>query len=670
MNLNDDIITIKGVGEKSAPLYRKLGMNNVDDVIHYFPRDYVYYEKISDSLEGSLLKNSAISVVLVKKPLLKTAGRYKIVTASFVAFENLITVTWFNMPFLTKSLKEGNTYVIKGILEEKADHYHMEQPVIFTNEQYESIKESYMPVYSVTKGLSNNTVTKCVKNCLSDCHLEDDDIYQIHFPKDSDALHRARSKFVYEEFLLFILRLRLLKGINERAQNDFTVIPVAQCARVIEKLPYKLTNAQMRVWHEVEDDLCKNHSMSRLIQGDVGSGKTIISFLAAVMMGINGYQTAVMAPTEILANQHFESFCDLIKKNVLNLKVVLLTGSMNASSKSKVYKMIEEKEADIIIGTHALIQDKVKYNRLGLVITDEQHRFGVNQREYLLKKNDTCYPHVLVMSATPIPRTLAIILYGDLDISVIDETPAKRLPIKNCVVNINHRQNAYSLIRKEINSSHQAYVICPLVEKSDEMDACDVITYTQKLKTIFPESVNIECLHGKMSAKAKNDVMSAFSRGDLDILVSTTVVEVGVNVPNATVMLVENADRFGLAQLHQLRGRIGRGDAQSYCIFMSGSTNEKTLKRLDILNHSNDGFLIASEDLKQRGPGDLFGIRQSGDLRFKMADIYTDAEILKKAAEDAKRIMDEDPKLEKEENKSIRDKLYSKDDNLEVLISL
>ncbi len=394
--------------------------------------------------------------------------------------------------------------------------------------------------------------------------------------------------------------------------------------------------------------------MNRLIQGDVGSGKTIIAVLALLAACENGYQGALMVPTEVLARQHFESVTELFEKHGVDKKVILLTGSMTAKEKRIAYEKVASHEADIIIGTHALIQEKIVYDNLALVITDEQHRFGVAQREMFGNKGQM--PHVLVMSATPIPRTLAIILYGDLDISVIDELPANRLPIKNCVVDKSYRPRAYRFIENEVKNGRQAYVICPMVEESEMIDAENVLDYTKILRQNLP-GIRVEYLHGKMKGKEKNKIMEEFAAGEIQVLVSTTVIEVGVNVPNATVMMIENAERFGLAQLHQLRGRVGRGDKQSYCIMVNASGNKEKNRRLDVLNKSNDGFYIASEDLKLRGPGDIFGIRQSGDLEFQLADIYTDAVTLKKVSEDVNRLLEQDENLEQEENQELKKRL-------------
>ena len=391
-----------------------------------------------------------------------------------------------------------------------------------------------------------------------------------------------------------------------------------------------------------------------LIQGDVGSGKTVVATIALINTVIAGYQGALMAPTEVLARQHYESFVKGFEKAGLDIRVELLVGSMTAKQKKEAYARIADGTAGIIVGTHALIQEKVEYKELALVITDEQHRFGVNQRRDFSQKGKS--PHILVMSATPIPRTLAIILYGDLDISIIDEMPANRLPIKNCVVDESYRPKAYAFIHKQVASGRQCYVICPMVEDSEAVEAENVVDYTAMLKKELPD-IRIEYLHGKMRPSLKNEVMERFAAHETDVLVSTTVIEVGVNVPNSTVMMVENSERFGLAQLHQLRGRVGRGEYQSYCIFVTGNKSEKIRKRLEILNKSNDGFKIAEEDLRLRGPGDFFGVRQSGDFDFGIADVFTDAKTLKEASDAAKDMLKKDPELKLENNVYLKQKV-------------
>ena len=460
---------------------------------------------------------------------------------------------------------------------------------------------------------------------------------------------------MFDEFFMFLVGVRRLKEHREKEMSSWVLKECLEVLKLRERLPYALTGAQEKVLQEVFSDMAGGRVMNRLIQGDVGSGKTIIAILALLQAAYNGCQGALMVPTEVLARQHFESMQKLFTENGIDKVPVLVTGSVTAKEKRLAYEKIASHEADIIVGTHALIQEKVVYDRLALVITDEQHRFGVGQRELLSNKGNT--PHVLVMSATPIPRTLAIILYGDLDISVIDELPAGRQEIKNCAVDISYRPKAYAFIQKQVEMGHQAYVICPMVEPSEMIEAENVVDYTKTLKKAFPESISVEYLHGKMKAKEKNKIMERFAAGEIDVLVSTTVIEVGVNVPNATVMMIENAERFGLAQLHQLRGRVGRGKAQSYCIMVNGNGGKDTMERLDIMNRSNDGFYIASEDLKLRGPGDIFGVRQSGELEFKLADIFTDANLLKQASEEVNAILDQDPGLEGEEYRELKQKI-------------
>ena len=471
----------------------------------------------------------------------------------------------------------------------------------------------------------------------------------------------GRKRLVFDEFFLFILSVRMMKEKNQNRENTFHLKPVWETEKIIENLPYALTNAQRRVWNDIETNMTGEHLMSRLVQGDVGSGKTIIAFLAMILAAANGCQAALMAPTEVLAKQHYEGMCQLLKEQGLSYQAVLLTGSAKGKEKKEIYRQIQEGEAKLIIGTHALIQEKVLYQDLALVITDEQHRFGVNQREDLSRKGGG--PHVLVMSATPIPRTLGIILYGDLDISVMDELPAKRLPIKNCVVDTSYRPKAYKFIENQVLQGRQVYVICPMVEESEGLEAENVLDYSRMLSQTLSPEIKVAYLHGRMKAAEKNEIMEAYAKNEIQVLVSTTVIEVGVNVPNATVMMVENAERFGLAQLHQLRGRVGRGVHQSYCIFVYGGDDDETRKRLEILVKSNDGFYIAGEDLRLRGPGDLLGIRQSGMLEFRLGDIFQDADILKKASEAAGAVLLLDPNLELEQNQRLKDRLlaYAKD---------
>ena len=548
----------------------------------------------------------------------------------------------------------------------------MEQPALYTPEDYAALGANLQPVYPSVEGLTSARISKTLAQVLDQAELSREylpswirsryrlsewnyAVRTIHFPPDEEELLFARRRLVFDEFLFFILAVRSLKEKKDDKPNHFPIAAGPSGAKVLAGLPYELTGAQKRVLGEIQKDMAGTRMMNRLIQGDVGSGKTVLALLALLDAVDSGYQGALMAPTEVLARQHYESFLNMFGQYGISAKVELLTGSMTAAEKRNAYKRIADHESDIIIGTHALIQDKVVYDKLALVITDEQHRFGVKQRETLSCKGEE--PHILVMSATPIPRTLAIILYGDLDISVVDELPVNRLPIKNCVVDTSYRPKAYEFIRKEIQSGRQAYVICPMVEAGEEVDAENVIDYTEKLREALPPAIRIEYLHGKMRPKEKNERMEQFLADEIQVLVSTTVVEVGVNVPNATVMMIENAERFGLAQLHQLRGRVGRGKYQSYCIFVDGSGDGEKQKRLEVLNKTNDGFKIASEDLKLRGPGDVFGIRQSGNLEFAIGDIFTDSRILQDAAETADYLMETDPELAGEDTALLKKEL-------------
>ena len=649
MRRDSNIREIKGIGEKSAATFAKAGIFTVNDVVRYFPRGYeefhapVSFEQLQEE------EIQAVAAFITKQPTVIKTGRYQITTATVTENNISLRLRWFNMPFLRNTLKRGFLYIFRGRVVKKGKNFCMEQPKCFTPAEYHELENKMQPIYPLVQGLTNKMVSKAVKQVLENIPNFEETfpeelrkryklaeynfaLSNIHFPVSKEDLIIARRRIVFEEFYQFICQVRSMKEQWETIANQCVMKPVKETEELLKALPYELTGAQKKVWKEISDDLQGEKLMSRLVQGDVGSGKTILAFLALLTAGGNGYQGAMMAPTEVLAKQHFEGLMELKEKYGLKFHALLLVGSMTAKEKRLAYEQISSGEADIVIGTHAIIQDKVEFANLGLVITDEQHRFGVKQRETFSKKG--IHPHVLVMSATPIPRTLAIIIYGDLDISIIDEMPANRIPIKNCVVDDSWRPKAYSFIKKEVASGHQAYIICPMVEENEELELENVIDYSEKLKSELP-GIKISYLHGKMKAVEKNEIMEAFGRNEIQVLVSTTVIEVGINVPNATVMMVENAERFGLSQLHQLRGRVGRGADQSYCIFMSNSKGKETKKRLEILNKSNDGFYIASEDLKLRGPGDLFGIRQSGDLRFTLGDIFTDAQILKEACEAA-----------------------------------
>ena len=671
--MGQSLRTLKGLGEKTEKLFWKVGIYDTDDLLHYYPRNYDEYETpvdIAELKEGTV---QAVSAAVCSGVYVNSVKGRQIISVNIADQSGKFPVVWFNLPYLKKTLRKGSWFVFRGRIVRKQGKLEMEHPEIFTPSAYEEILHHLQPVYGLTAGLSNKTVVKMITQLLESVPMQSEYLPEefreryeladinyalrtIHFPPNKEELLVSRKRLVFDEFFLFILSVRKMKEKTEETPNCFPVRETWLTEEIIERLPYSLTGAQLNAWHEIERDLAGRRMMSRLVQGDVGSGKTILAFLAMCLVADNGYQAALMAPTEVLARQHYEGFQKLMEEQNLSFPTVLLTGSDTAREKRLAYAKIASGEALVIIGTHALIQEKVEYANLALVITDEQHRFGVKQREALTTRGNP--PNVLVMSATPIPRTLAIILYGDLDISVIDELPARRLPIKNCVVNTSYRPKAYSFIERQVREGRQAYVICPMVEESEGMEAENVLDYTEKLRENLSSDIRIEYLHGKMKAKEKNVVMEAFAQGAIQVLVSTTVVEVGVNVPNATVMMVENAERFGLAQLHQLRGRVGRGEYQSYCIFIQGN-QEQVSKRLEILNKSNDGFYIAGEDLKLRGPGDLFGIRQSGDMEFKIGDIYNDSATLTKASEAADEILALDPELDLEQHRFLKERMGS-----------
>lgn len=666
------LTAIKGVGEKTARLFSKLNVTNVEELLHYYPRAYDAFREPQPVKSLVPETTAAVEGVLTKTADVVRFSHLQVTMVHLRDETGTVQLNWYNMPFLRSTLKAGERFVFRGKVAKKRGKLVMEQPEIYRPAQYSALVHSMQPVYGQTKGLGNKTIAKAVAQALSERELERDymperlrekyelaeynfALEHIHFPKDEAELLFSRKRLVFDEFFMFLLSVRLLKEKKADTKSLYVMEPRPEVQRLKDSLPYSLTKAQEKVLKEVYADLSGGRVMNRLVQGDVGSGKTIIAILALLQAAYNGYQGALMVPTEVLARQHLESMEELFAAHGIEKKAILLTGSMTAKEKRMAYQKIESHEADIIVGTHALIQEKVIYDKLALVITDEQHRFGVAQREMLGNKGTE--PHVLVMSATPIPRTLAIIIYGDLDISIIDELPANRKPIKNCVVGTDYRKNAYRFIEREAAAGRQAYVICPMVEPSEMIEAENVVDYTKKLRENLPESVRVEYLHGKMKPKEKNLLMDQFAEGEIQVLVSTTVIEVGINVPNATVIMIENAERFGLAQLHQLRGRVGRGKEQSYCIMVNASSDEGIQKRLEILNKSNDGFFIASEDLKLRGPGDIFGIRQSGELEFKLGDIFTDADLLKTVSEEVREILDADPDLSGEENRELGKRL-------------
>ena len=653
MRESDSVLTLKGIGEKSAKAMEKMGIFTVGDLLRAFPRRYVRYDAPVKIYEAGNGETVTLAGTFFSSPVSRKGRRLTVTSVTFSDGTGKVKLSWFGNPYLSKTIKRGEGALIYGRLLRDEYGVHMDQPQIISPAEYDEMMRRLQPVYSLPQGMSAKNWRKWIRNALTACALTDilpetirnkgnypdikDALIEIHFPEDMEKLKAARRRLVFEEFLLFILQIRSLRGGGIKEKNGFLFPKDAYRKQLKESLQYDLTDAQKRVESEIISDMTGESRMNRLVQGDVGSGKTVLAQLAMLLAAENGYQSVLMAPTEVLAHQHYENTKKAFEAAGIPVRVGLLTGSMTAAEKRNMTAAVRQHEVDVIIGTHALITQKVEYDSLALVITDEQHRFGVNQRSTLAQKG--VLPHTLVMSATPIPRTLAIIIYGDLDISVLDQVPARRLPIKNCVVDPGWRPKAYDFIRKQVDLGHQAYVICPMVEEGDDPDIVNVNAYTEKLREALPPYISVAMLHGKMRGREKDQQMEDFQSGKTQVLVSTTVVEVGVDVPNATVMMVENAERFGLAQLHQLRGRVGRGDAQSYCIFIDGSGKEEENERLSVLNSTNDGFKIASEDLKLRGPGDLFGVRQSGDLHFELGDIYSDAPILQAAADMADRIL-------------------------------
>lgn len=659
IHLADQITVLKGIGDKTASLFRRMGVETVEELLRFYPRDYDMLEKVSLIAELQDNRRAVVRGTVCSGVSERKAGRLTISVSQAADETGKLQLSFFNMPYMKKVLKRGAVYYFRGKVHKKGNSFTMEQPVLLSPAEYEKQQGKLLPVYPLTNGLNQKTVRKAAAQVLEAAKRADgllpeilplqirreqklcgalEALEGIHFPHHQEELIRAKKRLAFEEFLVFLLLVKKMKASAEAVPNAFLMLETADTARFLEGLPFRLTEDQAQAWQDILGDMTGDYTMNRLVQGDVGSGKTVLAALALLLAASNGYQGAMMAPTEVLAVQHFQTLCGYTEQYHLPFRPILLTGSLTAKEKREAYEKIETGACNLIVGTHALIQEKVNYHKLALVITDEQHRFGVRQRETFSGKGmeksggeDRCIPHVMVMSATPIPRTLAMILYGDLHVSVIKQLPAGRQAIKNCVVGTDWRSRAWHFLEKEIKSGRQVFVICPMIEASEESELENVEEYTEKLRAGLPADIRIEMLHGKMKPAEKNRLMNAFGTGAIDVLVSTTVIEVGVNVPNATVMLIENAERFGLAQLHQLRGRVGRGTHQSYCIFINSSESDSAKERLEVLNHSNDGFYIAEQDLKLRGPGDMFGIRQSGILNFRIADIYQDADMLMQA---------------------------------------
>ena len=671
MELSDSVYNIKGVGQKTGQRLEKLNIYTVNDLITHYPREYDDRRDIKkiDELEVDKV-NTFIATIAGPAKMMKR-GNLIIVSAHIRDSTGDMMVVFYGQPYIKKILKIGKVYLFTGKVSYKYGRLQLESPdykKIVNREELDSLAK-ILPVYPTTNQLSQKRLGKFIETTLDSVEgqikeniplwikekykLADRSfaIRNIHFPASNEDFFRARDRIVFEELFIYQISMFLIK---ERLHQDINGIEFKKDPFIDEftkSLPFELTNAQKNVFKEVERDMISPKVMNRLIQGDVGSGKTIVAVLALVLAAKNGYQGAFMVPTEVLASQHYKSLTKLL--NPFNIRVGLLVGSLTAKNKNEINSLIKEHEIDIVVGTHALIQDGVEFSNLGLVITDEQHRFGVRQRVSLSEKGYN--PDVIVMTATPIPRTLALILYGDLDISVIDELPPGRQEIETFAVNRSYRPRIYKFIEKHIDMGRQAYIICPMVEESEEMGELeDVIGYTEELRSHMPSHINIQYLHGQMKPKDKEEIMHAFANNQIQVLVSTTVIEVGVDVPNATVMVIEDAQRFGLAQLHQLRGRVGRGKHQSYCILVNDSKSKISKERMKVMEETNDGFIISEKDLSIRGPGEFFGTRQHGLPDMKIANLYQDISILKPAQKAAKELIKNDPKLVNPEHKDLR----------------
>ncbi len=655
-----ELTELRGIGPKTEKLFRKLGITKAEELLTYFPYAYLHYphpQPIAMLTEG---EPQAVMGMLEGEASAVNVHGLRMTVSCVRDISGRLRLQWFHAPFLRNKLHAGTVLVFFGRMRSFRGQKSMSQPKIFTPEEYWEKEDTLEPVYGLTRGLSNAAVRQAVCRALESCPPPSDFVPEhirtrrqlmdmpsavrsMHFPSAMGSVEPARQRLAYNELFLFSLALAEKKKNHEKEASDYIIPERPELKALVQQLPFTLTEGQERAVRDITADLGSGFVMNRLLQGDVGSGKTIVAFLALFQTAFCGFQAALMAPTEILAEQHYTKLRQMLETYQLPFRAVLVTGALTEKEKKAADQRIHKHETDIIIGTHALFQEKLVYDQLALVVTDEQHRFGVQQRQQLSEKGGR--PHTLVMSATPIPRTLAMLLYADMKVSTIRSLPADRLPIKNAVVDEHYRRQAYKFIYDEIRKGRQAYVICPMVEPEEALSLENVTDYTVKLREIFPQEVRIGMLHGKMKPKEKDAVMEAFLRRELDLLVSTTVVEVGVDVPNATVMMVENAERFGLAQLHQLRGRVGRSEHQSYCVFVDTQRSEKSKQRLEILSSSNDGFYIAEQDLRLRGPGDIFGVQQSGALDFRMADLYKDQEILQQAAEDAGELVKEDPEL-------------------------
>ena len=677
LDLNKEVQYVKTVGPNRVRLLNKLKIYTLKDLITYFPRDYEDRSKpknLYECVDGEEVLIEAMTVGRINQ---MHKGKMTISRLTVKDQTGTCYITWFNQGYLKDKFQPGRMYRFFGKISVKGGRLEMNSPV------YDEIDQSkntgkIIPIYPLTYELKQSTLRKIIENGLAEVKgklpetlpeyiIRENNLWdinstieRIHFPLEFSDFNKARERLVFEELLTMQLALLKLKNNYEHDTNGIQFSKEAKMSDVINLLPYKLTKAQLRVLQEIDTDMESTKPMNRLLQGDVGSGKTVVAMISAYKAVKSGYQAAIMAPTAILASQHLEGFKEILEQ--LGVKCELLISSITKKKKTEILEKLENGEIDILIGTHAILEENVVFKNLGLVVTDEQHRFGVKQRSTIASKAQN--PDIIAMSATPIPRTLALILYGDLDISIIDELPPNRKKIETYAVRKNMEERVNAFIRKQIDEGRQAYIVCPLVEENEEMGLKSVIELAEKYKTETFSQYRVEYLHGKMKAKEKDEIMQKFKDGEIQILIATTVIEVGVNVPNASIMVVENAERFGLAQLHQLRGRVGRGEYQSYCILKYEGNGENTRQRMKVMCDTNDGFIISEKDLELRGSGDFFGTEQHGLPEFKIANLFEDIGILKKVQKLAIDIMDDDPLLEKEKNKKlnylIKDKFGSR----------
>ena len=673
MELSKDVKYIKGVGPSRVELLNKLGIFTLKDLITYYPRTYEDRSKpksIAECVHGEEVLIEAIACSKVSDVRLQGKTMQKLLVRDETGSA---TITWFNQSYLKNKFEIGKSYKFFGKVTNNFGKIMMTSPV-FDEDDKSFNTGKIIPLYPLTYQLSQNVLRKIIEAGLREVdgklketlpeyllkgyNLEglNEATQKIHFPAEFEDFNRARKRLVFEELLSTQLALLQLKNNYQNGDNGIVFSKNVKMSDVINKLPFRLTKAQLRVLEEIDSDMESKKSMNRLLQGDVGSGKTVIAMCAAYKAVKSGYQAAIMAPTAILATQHLENFQKILKE--LDISCELLISGITKKKKEELLQRLANGEIDILIGTHAIIEENVQFKNLGLVVTDEQHRFGVKQRTRIAEKGEN--PDVLVMTATPIPRTLALILYGDLDISIIDELPPNRKKVETFAVNKNMTERVNNFIEKQIQEGRQAYIVCPLVEENEELDLKSVEKlYESYKKEIFPR-YKVEYIHGKMRPKEKDEIMEKFKKGEIDILISTTVIEVGVDVPNSNIMVIENAERFGLAQLHQLRGRVGRGEYQSYCILKYEGKSETVRERMKVMCNTNDGFVISEKDLELRGSGDFFGTMQHGLPEFKIANLFEDMPILKSVQSAAIKILQEDPKLEKRDNFLLKELIKDK----------